>query len=335
MKNWSSIKRTFLNGLVCTIIALSVNIIVFSYVWYRIPEDNRSYVASNLGIRFILFFFISSGLIGFNQFYMKNKKLVGRIIPSLLYTIVSFVLYKIITYYICVVIDHFFLVLAFQFFLINLVGMFLGYTIHLNDVKVQKEKELEALRIESLQSRCDALTNQINPHFFFNSLNGISSLVRKKDDKVTLDYIDHLSDIFRYILQSENKGLVTLDEELEFARSFTQVIKVRYAGKLDVEFDIPDECLNLKIPVLALLPLIENVSVHNMIDSEHLMHIRIFMNDKNELVVSNPIFPKQYKPETHGTGIANLRNRFMLLLDENITVENANDMFNVILPLGK
>lgn len=335
MKNWSSIKRTFLNGLVCTIIALSVNIIVFSYVWYRIPEDNRSYVASNLGIRFILFFFISSGLIGFNQFYMKNKKLVGRIIPSLLYTIVSFVLYKIITYYLCVVIDHFFLVLAFQFFLINLVGMFLGYTIHLNDVKVQKEKELEALRIESLQSRCDALTNQINPHFFFNSLNGISSLVRKKDDKVTLDYIDHLSDIFRYILQSENKGLVTLDEELEFARSFTQVIKVRYAGKLDVEFDIPDECLNLKIPVLALLPLIENVSVHNMIDSEHLMHIRIFMNDKNELVVSNPIFPKQYKPETHGTGIANLRNRFMLLLDENITVENANDMFNVILPLGK
>lgn len=335
MKNWSSIKRTFLNGLVCTIIALSVNIIVFSYVWYRIPEDNRSYVASNLGIRFILFFFISSGLIGFNQFYMKNKKLVGRIIPSLLYTIVSFVLYKIITYYICVVIDHFFLVLAFQFFLINLVGMFLGYTIHLNDVKVQKEKELEALRIESLQSRCDALTNQINPHFFFNSLNGISSLVRKKDDKVTLDYIDHLSDIFRYILQSENKGLVTLDEELEFARSFTQVIKVRYAGKLDVEFDIPDECLNLKIPVLALLPLIENVSVHNMIDSEHLMHIRIFMNDKNELVVSNPIFPKQYKPETHGTGIANLRNRFMLLLDENITVENANDLFNVILPLGK
>lgn len=335
MKNWSSIKRTFLNGLVCTIIALSVNIIVFSYVWYRIPEDNRSYVASNLGIRFILFFFISSGLIGFNQFYMKNKKLVGRIIPSLLYTIVSFVLYKIITYYICVVIDHFFLVLAFQFFLINLVGMFLGYTIHLNDVKVQKEKELEALRIESLQSRCDALTNQINPHFFFNSLNGISSLVRKKDDKVTLDYIDHLSDIFRYILQSENKGLVTLDEELEFARSFTQVIKVRYAGKLDVEFDIPDECLNLKIPVLALLPLIENVSVHNMIDSEHLMHIRIFMNDNNELVVSNPIFPKQYKQETHGTGIANLRNRFMLLLDENITVENANDMFNVILPLGK
>lgn len=335
MKNWNSIKRTLLNGLVCTIIAISVNIIVFSYVWHNIPDENKSCALNNLGIRFILFFFISSGLIGINQFYMKNKKLIGRIVPSLLYTIVSFVLYKFITSYLCDVSDFFFLVLVFQFFMIDLIGMFLGYTIHLNYTKAQKEKELETLRIESLQSRCDALTNQINPHFFFNSLNGISSLVRKKDDKVTLEYIDHLSDIFRYILQSENKGLVTLEEELEFARSFTQVIKVRYAGKLDVEFDIPDDCLNLKIPVLALLPLIENVTVHNMIDSEHLMQIRIFMNENNELVVSNPIFPKQYKQETHGTGITNLKNRFMLLLNENIIVENANNMFNVILPLGK
>ena len=76
-----------------------------------------------------------------------------------------------------------------------------------------------------------------------------------------------MSDIFRYILQSENKGIVTLEEELDFARSFSEVMQVRYAGKWDATFDVPDDCMNYGIPVLALLPLIENVGVHNMIDS--------------------------------------------------------------------
>ena len=74
----------------------------------------------------------------------------------------------------------------------------------------EKESEIERLRIENLQSRCDALANQINPHFFFNSLNGVQSLIRKKDDEKTLMYVHQLSDIFRYILQSDKRGLVTL-----------------------------------------------------------------------------------------------------------------------------
>jgi len=190
------------------------------------------------------------------------------------------------------------------------------------------------LKIESLESRCTALTNQINPHFFFNSLGGISSLVRKKDDRLTLDYIDHLSDIFRYILQSERKGLVTLEEELEFARSFCEVMEVRYAGKLDVHIDVPDDCLTLQIPVLALLPLIENVTVHNMIDSEHRMRINIVMNEAKVLVVSNPIYPKQFKPDTHGTGLSNLEKRFSLLTNRRIKIEKNDKEFKVLLPLA-
>ena len=87
--------------------------------------------------------------------------------------------------------------------------------------------QIERLRFENLQSRCDALANQINPHFFFNSLNGISSLIRKKDDEKTLMYVHQLSDIFRYILQSDRKGLVSLREELEFMLSFQYVMEVR------------------------------------------------------------------------------------------------------------
>ena len=104
----------------------------------------------------------------------------------------------------------------------------------------EKEQEIERLRFENLQSRCDALANQVNPHFFFNSLNGISSLIRKKNDENTLTYVNQLSDIFRYILQSDRKGVVTLREELEFIQSFRYVMEVRFANKLSFTIDVDE-----------------------------------------------------------------------------------------------
>jgi sensor histidine kinase YesM len=91
--------------------------------------------------------------------------------------------------------------------------------------------------------------------------------------------------------------------------------------------------MDLKIPVLSLLPLIDNVITHNTIDSEHKMEIAIRLNDNSELVVTNPIFPKLTLPDTNGTGIKNLENRFMLLINKKIRIENDGKMFSVFLPL--
>ena len=106
-------------------------------------------------------------------------------------------------------------------------------------------------------------------------------------------YVHELSDIFRYILQSDKRGLVTLREELEFIQSFRYVMEVRFANKLVFSIQV-DEAMQdeLTLPVLSLLPLVENVTVHNMIDSEHKMEITIRLNEQKELVVSNPIYPK-------------------------------------------
>jgi LytS/YehU family sensor histidine kinase len=266
---------------------------------------------------------------------VKQQSLVGRIWPNLLFTLLAFALYKYVTYLICPGFDRYGMIPTFQFIVMGMMGLLLGYTDYLSRMHQKREAELQLLKIESLESRCTALTNQINPHFFFNSLNGISSLVRKKDDKLTIDYIDHLSDIFRYILCSENKGLVTLEEELEFARSFSQVMQIRYAGKLDIHFDIPSEYMQMKIPVLALLPLIENVTVHNIIDSEHRMLVKVYVNDTPSLVVENPIYLKPFKQETHGTGLLNLGKRFTLLTDKQVSVSNDGKTFLVVLPLVK
>ena len=145
-----------------------------------------------------------------------------------------------------------------------------------------------------------------------------------------------LSDIFRYILQSDKRGLVTLREELEFIQSFRYVMEVRFANKLVFSIQV-DEAMQdeLTLPVLSLLPLVENVTVHNRIDSEHKMEITIRLNEQKELVVSNPIYPKLSPPDTNGTGLRNLESRFTLLMNRQIRIECDENTFRVYLPLNK
>ncbi len=331
------IYKFVLVSLVCTIFASFPNIALLSCDWSCIPAAQHSGFISCTLIRFVLFWLFSAGILLFNEKVVKQHTLVGRIWPNLLFTLLAFALYKYVTYLICPGFDRFRMIPTFQFIVMGMMGLLLGYTDYLSRMHRKKDSELQQLQIESLESRCTALTNQINPHFFFNSLAGISSLVRKKDDKLTIDYIDHLSDIFRYILQSENKGLVTLEKELEFARSFCQVMQIRYAGKLAVSFDVPESCMGMMIPVLALLPLIENVTVHNMIDSEHRMQVKVYVDDdggRKAVVVENPVYPKQFKQETHGTGLLNLGKRFVLLTGKQVSVKDDGGTFKVVLPLS-
>ena len=222
-----------------------------------------------------------------------------------------------------------------QFFVMAAISAFAGHLAMLYTKQRKNEQEIEQLRIENLQSRCDALANQINPHFFFNSLNGIAALIRKKNDENTLAYVDTLSDVFRYILRSDKRGLVTLEEELKFVESFRYMMEVRYANKLTFDIVVDDSKRDLKIPVLSLLPLIDNVIMHNRIDSEHVMKISISMNEQNELIVSNPIYPKLTIPDTNGTALKNLSNRFTLMLNQQIRIEDDEDIFSVYLPLIK
>jgi LytS/YehU family sensor histidine kinase len=199
---------------------------------------------------------------------------------------------------------------------------------------LRKEQEIEQLKTENLQSRYDALTNQINPHFFFNSLNGLTSLIRKKNEENALEYVNKMSDVFRYVLQSDKKGLVTLGEELDFVNAFFFMMEIRFANKLVFNINVACENRDLKIPVLSLLPLIDNVVVHNIIDSEHKMEVNICLSQM-ELSVSNPIYPKLSPPVTNGTGLKNLENRFSLLMDRKIRIINDGTRFRVYLPLKK
>ncbi len=284
-------------------------------------------------IRYIYFSALIWLLIKYNIQRIKSPSLWKRILHALIISVLTFVIYLVISRNLNPKKEWFEGLVVFQFLVMSLICSLIGHVYHLYAEKRKTEHEMELLKIENLQSRYDALTNQINPHFFFNSLNGLTSLIRKKNDENTLAYVNKLSDVFRYILQSDKKVLVTLDEELNFVQSFRYMLEVRFANKLDFTIEVDPAERNLKIPVLSLLPLIENIVVHNIIDSDHRLEVRIRLNENRELVISNPVYPKLTPPDTNSTGLKNLESRFLLLMNKNIRIENDGKTFTVYLPL--
>ncbi|MFR0679193.1 sensor histidine kinase [Dysgonomonas mossii] len=272
-------------------------------------------------------------LIRINMEKIRTPSFQKRLGYNALISILAFSIYVGFSFLVSMRIRHLGSLVLFQFFIICILCTLMGYIYLLYTEQRKKEKEIEQLKVENLQSQYDALTNQINPHFFFNSLNGLTALIRKKDDEMTLTYVNKLSDVFRYILQSNKKGLVTLGEELEFVNAFRYMMEVRFANKLKYDIQVDEKYLTYSLPVLSIMPLLDNIVVHNTIDSDHKMLVSIELNKDNELVISNPIYPKLSPPVTNGTGLKNLENRFLLLMNKQIRIENNGVTFLVYLPL--
>ncbi|MDL2266158.1 histidine kinase [Parabacteroides sp. OttesenSCG-928-G07] len=322
-------------GLLSLLCATLVSFPNLAYFQWRLDIQDVS-LRSTFIIFFIVRYAYFIALFWLLLYYNLKKKLMVKLKPRILYScligVPAYLLYVFVTFPQGWNFEHINTISA-QFFAIIAMSILIGQLAMLFIKQRINEKEIEQLKIENLQSQCNALTNQINPHFFFNSLNGITALVRKDDKKKTIKYINTLSDVFRYILQSDKKGLVTLDEELQFVESFRYLMEVRYANKLTFGIEVDENKMNLRIPVLSLLPLVENVITHNQIDSDSLMKIRIYLNEQDELVVSNPVFPLFAPADTNGTGLANLKNRFRLMLNSTVRVESDDSLFSIFLPL--
>ncbi|MBQ9138603.1 MAG: histidine kinase [Alistipes sp.] len=195
--------------------------------------------------------------------------------------------------------------------------------------------ENERLQNENLTTRYNMLVSQINPHFFFNSLNSLSMLVRESDSKRALEYIDQLSYTFRYITQNGNNSeLVPLRDEIAFAEAYCYMFRIRYADKIFFDFDIADEYLDYQLPALSLQPLIGNAVKHNAITTKNPLRVSI-RTEGGCLVISNPVRPLLEPQVGTGTGLQNLSSRYELMLDKKIEIESNSEQFIVRLPLKR
>lgn len=214
------------------------------------------------------------------------------------------------------------------------VAFLLGYILQLFFYQQEIRLENERLKTESLQAQYDMLTAQVNPHFFFNSLNSLAALVREHKQDASLKYINKLSDIFRYVLNSGMRGLVTVNEELEFLKAYQYLLEIRFENKLFFKVNIPESYLNNRLPGLSLQPLIENVIKHNVISEQNPLTVHLFITEDEFLAVANPIQERYViSEEKSGIGLLNLNNRYQLLLSKEIIVEKKDHLFCVKLPL--
>ncbi len=194
--------------------------------------------------------------------------------------------------------------------------------------------ENETLKTESIKSRLDALSAQISPHFFFNSLNSLSGLIREKENEKALSYIHEISHIFRYILKESGQELVTLGDEIKFAQAYHYLLSIRFEDKLHFTIDVKDAYLESRLlPALSIQPLIENIVKHNEISKAAPMKIHLHMPNSDTLVVENSYQPNGADSEHSGIGLSNLENRYQYLCGVGITCYVEKNRFVVELPL--
>ena len=188
----------------------------------------------------------------------------------------------------------------------------------------------ERLEKELANYRYDTLKNQVNPHFLFNSLNVLTDLVHEDAD-LSEKYIQQLSKIYRYILESAKHKIVPLSEEVAFIDSYIFLLKIRFGDKLKVEMDIQALDGEYIVPV-AIQMLMENAVKHNQITREHPLSIRLFKKN-GRVFVQNAYQPKERVANSTGTGLVNLEQQFKVFTKETMKIEQDDGYFTVSLPL--
>ena len=200
-------------------------------------------------------------------------------------------------------------------------------------VYLQKKSavENETLRAESIRSRYEALKNQLDPHFLFNSMNTLQSLITVDSDSAE-EYVQQLSTVMRYTLQK--REVVTLVEELKCAADYSRMLKMRYGDNLVFDHHIDHERYDnhLVLP-LAVQGLIENAIKHNVISAKQPLTIHLSTDDDNHLIIKNKKQPKISEEEGTGIGLANLTERYRLQWDKKVQIFDDGNNFIVILPL--
>lgn len=191
--------------------------------------------------------------------------------------------------------------------------------------------ENETLRAENLSSRYEALKSQLDPHFLFNSLNTLKSLIDIDTEKAE-DFVQQLSGVLRYTLKNEEVAVLSV--ELDSVRSYCKMMKMRYGDNLIFDHHIDHEKYDgYYVLPLSIQGLIENAIKHNVVSSKQPLTIHIYTNDDNKLIVSNKIQPKIGKEEGTGIGLANLAERYRIKWDENVEIFDDGNNFSVTLPL--
>jgi two-component system, LytTR family, sensor kinase len=204
-------------------------------------------------------------------------------------------------------------------------------SVHFMNELRKSVEEKEMLKRESLNAALNALKTQVNPHFLFNNLNTLSSVIAENPQQA-INFVQQLSKVYRHILEVRDEQSILLKEELDVLKAYAFLLKTRFGDNLEVTIDVPEEKLKRRIVPLSLQILMENAIKHNIVSSEKPLKIDVFASN-GKLVVSNNLQKKNQINESTGIGLDNIRNRYKLLGNGQVEVTHQGDNFTVSIPL--
>lgn len=192
--------------------------------------------------------------------------------------------------------------------------------------KLEAEQRLSQIK----EAQFESLKSQLDPHFLFNSLNVLSALIEENPKKAQI-FTDELSKIYRYVLEHKDKPLVTLTEELSFAKVYTHLLSTRFDKSVQFHFEIEPSDREFIVP-LSLQLLLENIIKHNTVTEQSPLKIRLY-KENNNLVVENNLQKRTLSQHRKGIGLQNIKQRYALQTSNPVAIEESVSHFKVSLPI--
>ena len=216
-------------------------------------------------------------------------------------------------------------------FAVFFLGTYTFYSLYRNQLAQKLKIKEQTFLAGSASAKFDALKNQLDPHFLFNSLNVLTGLIDENPEKAQ-QFTTALSKVYRYVLEQKNKELINLDEELDFARTYINLLKMRFEESISAEIPIRSSQPDFKIVPLSLQLLLENAVKHNLLSPQQPLKIKVY-EQAGFLVIENSLNFKESLGSKTGFGLNNIKERYALLSSIKMNIEKTENQFIIKLPL--
>lgn len=228
--------------------------------------------------------------------------------------------------------DNFY-ILPFRLFVVSMFFLFFQKSQEIQLRNKTIELENVQLKSEKFSAELDHLKRQIDPHFLFNSLTVLHTLIRK-DSSIAEEYLYNLSNLYRNILKNYTENTVSLEEELGLVKAYLHLQKTRFEDALQINIQIEENILNCQIPMFSLQLLLENCIKHNIVSDENPLYIMVFQKESALLCIKNNWQPKIKTEDSTGKGLANLKRRYELLgIRDGLSIDQNQQFYAVTIKI--
>lgn len=338
--------KKFVFKLIKVSILITLSLLLLNIIFSKSANLDSLFSISSWGVYFLYSFVLS--LVNGLFFYLMNKKInwEGKGLQRVIIGVIGSIFLTLFAYFICRIIHVIYFenlynleeflaqehLSNYLFPLLFTAIISLSFHLFYFYKALQEERVVEQKIIAGTASaKFDALKNQLDPHFLFNSLNVLTSLI-EENPEAAQKFTTSLSKTYRYVLEQKNKDLIALSEEIKFAKTYVNLLKMRFEDGINYNIPIKLNLADAKIVPLSLQLLLENAVKHNKVSPQQPLHIEIF-EEGNELVVRNNLQVKEILEKGSKIGLYNIQQRYALLTKRKIQINESENYFEVRLPL--